>query len=95
MISWHAKHAWICRNLTLLLDAADGYNLIDLEMAGQLGSPLLATDMELLQVKPLRPFAAGEMCAFKEALTPAQAAAAAAHRRAGTTDGEHWCSICT
>ena len=61
---------------------------MDLERAGQLGSPLLATDMELLQVKPLRPFAAGEMCAFKEALTPAQAAAAAAHRRAGTTDGE-------
>lgn len=61
---------------------------MDLERAGQLGSSLLATDMELLQVKPLRPFAAGEMCAFKEALTPAQAAAAAAHRRAGTTDGE-------
>ena len=70
----------------------DGYNLMDLERAGQLGSPLLATDMDLLQVKPLRPFAAGEICAFKEALTPAQAAAAAAHRRAGTTDGEDTCS---
>ena len=68
-------------------DAADGYDLTDLERAGQLGSPLLATDMELLQMKPLRPFAAGEVCAFKEALTPAQAAAAAAHRRAGTIDG--------
>ena len=64
---------------------------MDLERAGQLGSPLLTTDMELMQVKPLRPFAAGEICAFKEALTPAQAAAAAAHRRAGTTDGEECC----
>ena len=72
---------------TLPLAAADGYDLMDLERAGQLGSPLLTTDMELLQIRPLRPFAAGEICAFKEALTPAQAAAAAAHRRAGTIDG--------
>ena len=76
-------------SLTPPLTVADGYNLTDLERAGQLGSPVLTTDMDMLQVKPLRPFAAGEICAFKEALTPAQAAAAAAHRRAGTTDGEH------
>lgn len=62
---------------------------MDLESTGQLGSPVLPTDMNMLQVKPLRPFAAGEMCAFKEALTPAEAAAAAAHRRAGTADSKH------
>ena len=68
--------------------SAGGLELLELERAGQLGSPVLPSDMEMLQVKPLRPFAAGEICAFKEALTPAQAAAAAAHARAGTTEGE-------
>ena len=68
--------------------SAGGHDLLDLESAGQLGSPVLPSDMEMLQVKPLRPFAAGEICAFKEALTPAQAAAAAAHAHAGTAEGE-------
>ena len=67
--------------------SAGGHELLDLERAGQLGSPVLPSDMEMLQVKPLRPFVAGEICAFKEALTPAQAAAAAAHARAGTAEG--------
>ena len=67
---------------------ADGIDFTDLERAGQLGSPVLPADLEMLQIKPLRPFAAGEICAFKEALTPAQAAAAAAHRRAGSAEGK-------
>ena len=75
--------------LRVCVICADGYDLMDLESTGQLGSPLLPTDMNMLQMKPLRPFAAGEMCAFREALTPAEAAAAAAHRRAGTADSKH------
>ena len=67
---------------------ADGIDFTELERAGQLGSSVLAADLEMLQIKPLRPFAAGEICAFKEALTPTQAAAAAAHRRAGSADGK-------
>ena len=67
---------------------ADGIEFTELERAGQLGSPVLPADLEMLQIRPLRPFAAGEICAFKEALTPAQAAAAAAHRRAGSAEGE-------
>ena len=41
--------------------------LVQAGSAGQLGAPLLEADRKLLQLKPLRPFAKGEMCAVDAA----------------------------
>jgi sacsin len=46
------------------------------------GAPVLRRDVELLQVRPLRPLIAGETCAVRVPLTLAAAAAAAADARA-------------
>ena len=42
--------------------------LVQAGSAGQLGAPLSEADRRLLQLKPLRPFAKGEMCAVDASL---------------------------
>ena len=50
---------------------AGGEELERAGAAGTLGSPLLPHDMALVQLRPLRPFALGELCAFPmEAANP-------------------------
>lgn len=63
-----------------------GTELAAAASAGDLGSPLLPSDATLVQLKPLRPYAAGEICAYKGLLLPAVAAASAAERRAAAQD---------
>ena len=63
---------------------AGGLDLAALGRAGEVGSPLLPGDLPLLQLRPQRPFAAGELCAFRgRAEAGAAAARAAQHRAAG------------
>ncbi|BDA44284.1 probable Sacsin [Coccomyxa sp. Obi] len=59
-----------------------GLELARLGTAGELGSALLPSDLALVQLKPLRPFAAGEMCAYMAGMSPTVAAARAAQQRA-------------
>ena len=59
-----------------------GLELARLGTAGELGGGLLPSDLALVQLKPLRPFAAGEMCAHMAGMSPAVAAARAAQQRA-------------
>ncbi len=62
-----------------------GYDA-DLEAAaaaGQLGAPLLPADRPLLLLRPLRRYVAGELVAWQRPVGAAEAAAAAAERRAG------------
>lgn len=63
--------------------APGGVDLAKLKSAGELGSPVLPCDLALIQLKPLRPYAAGELCAYPSTTAPAVAAADAAQRRAG------------
>ena len=63
---------------------AGGLDLVAVGKAGELGSPLLAGDLPLLQLRPQRPFAAGELCAYRGKISAGTAAARAAqHRAAG------------
>ena len=65
--------------------------LAEAERGGKLGEPLLERDTALVQLKPLRPFTAGELCAMKALPAAAEdAAAAAAERRldTGSSSGE-------
>lgn len=58
------------------------------EQASMPGMPLTPQDAALCVLKPMRPFAAGELCAMKATRPPADAAAAAAEQRAsGTSEG--------
>jgi sacsin len=66
-----------------------GVDLAQLSCAGELGSPVLPSDLALIQLKPLRPFAAGELCAFPASVAPGLAAANAAQQRAGHSAGVH------
>ena len=52
------------------------------ENAGRLGAVLTAQDAQLTVLKPMRPFAAGELCAMRLLKAPSEAAATAAERRA-------------
>ena len=52
------------------------------ENAGKLGTPLTPQDAGLIVLKPMRPFAAGELCAMKARRSAGDAAAAAAELRA-------------
>lgn len=63
-------------------DITGGLELSRLGTAGELGSALLPSDLALVQLKPLRPFAAGEMCAYMAGMSPAVAAGRAAQQRA-------------
>lgn len=47
--------------------------------AGQLGTPVLAHDLELVQLRPLRPYSLGELCAFSPEPVP--------HEHAGDIPG--------
>lgn len=71
---------WLC-------GATGGMELSKLGSAGELGTPLLPNDLALVQLKPLRPFTAGELCAYLAGMGPATAAARAAQRRADGLSG--------
>ena len=68
-----------------------GLELARLGAAGELGTTLLPSDQALVQLKPLRPFAAGELCAYLAGASPAALAARAAQQRANGLTGACHC----
>jgi hypothetical protein len=71
--------------------AGGGAGLHAASGSGQPGTLLLPHDAKLAVLRPLRAYAAGELCAFREKPSPAEAAALAAQIRAQGRLGPFYC----
>ncbi|KAK9798935.1 hypothetical protein WJX73_003884 [Symbiochloris irregularis] len=61
--------AWTTLQSALVLGTG-GEEMDQAGSAGQLGTPVLPHDLDLVQLRPLRPYALGELCAFSADLVP-------------------------
>lgn len=62
-------------------NGADAFDMA--ESVGRLGAPLSDADSAAVELKPMRPFSEGELCAVKDPKLVALLTAAAAQERAG------------